>query len=188
MISLLLLQAGRITCYAAAGAVVAGLSGLVLAPSLTATSYRILQWSGALTLMWIGLSTAGMLPRLALPSIGMASLAAFFRPTLSALQVRPTLGPLALGVGWGLTPCPMVYAALFTSALTDSSATGAAWMLGFGLGTIPGVLAAALGISALARIRRGPLAETTAGLAIAGFGFATVYFGWPLSPLICAPN
>jgi len=187
IIQVLLLQAGRIACYAAAGAVVAGLSGAVVAPALTATSYRVLQWVAAVGLMWIGLSTAGMFPRLALPSRGLSFLTTVFRPLLTALQSRPAAGPLVLGFGWGLTPCPMVYAALFTAALTGSAASGALWMIGFGLGTVPGVVLAALGISALSRIRRGPVAEAAAGLAIAAFGFSTAYFGWPVSTLFCAP-
>lgn len=184
---LMLLQSGRVALYALAGAAIAGISTVALAPSLTATSFRALQWIAAIALMWFGLSTAGMLPRLALPGGASSASFSFLRPMLSAVQSRPVAGPLVLGMSWGLTPCPMVYAALFTAALTGAPAYGALWMLGFGLGTVPGVVAATLGVSALSRLRRGPLAEAAAGMAIAAFGFSTLYFGWPQSALLCAP-
>ena len=82
----------------------------------------------------------------------------------------------------------MVYAALLTSALAGSAANGAGWMLAFGLGTLPGVLGAAIGVSALSRVGRGPLADMMAGILIAVFGFATLYFGWPASSLLCFPQ
>jgi sulfite exporter TauE/SafE len=48
--------------------------------------------------------------------------------------------PFGLGAVWGLLPCGMVLAALFTS-LTSASATGGALqMLAFGLGTLPALL------------------------------------------------
>ena len=184
--TLLLLQTGRISTYALAGAAVAGVASLAIEPIATAMSFRALQWMGAAVLMWIGLSTAGMLPRPAIPSHTAASLAGFLEPVLAKLRSRPRLGPLALGFTWGLTPCPMVYAALFSAALTGSYSYGALWMLAFGAGTLPGVITAALGVSRLSRVRRGPAAELIAGLLIAAFGFSTLYFGGPVSGVLCA--
>ena len=184
--ALLLLQAGRITVYALAGGTVASLLTIAIDPALTATSYRVLQWLGALVLMWTGLATAGMLPRLAIPALsGSSGLSLSASRVLAPLQRHQTLGPVALGLSWGLTPCPLVYAALLSAALMGSFATGTAWMLGFGAGTLPGVLGAALGISSLPRLARSKTTETVAGLAIAGLGFSSVYFNWLPSALIC---
>jgi hypothetical protein len=184
-IALLLLQVGRIATYAIAGGVVAGLTSLTVDPTTTTYSFRGLQWIAAVGLMWLGLSTAGVLPRLALPAGGTAALTGLIDPLLAPLRRHRRLAPVALGLSWGLTPCPMVYAALFSAALTGSVYGGIAWMLAFGAGTLPGVLAAALGVSALARIRRGPAAETVAGLAIAALGFSSFYFGWPSAGALC---
>lgn len=187
--SLLLLQAGRIATYTLAGAAVAGISSLAIDPTATTATYRVLQWFGAVVLMWTGLATAGLMPRLASPGAGTWSMVAYFEPVLAPLRRHPRLGPLAMGISWGLTPCPMVYAALFTAALAGSAVNGALWMAAFGAGTLPGVIGAALGISALSRTplrfagRRG--AEMGAGLLIAGLGFATLYFGWPMAGVFC---
>ncbi|MEQ1576962.1 MAG: sulfite exporter TauE/SafE family protein [Hyphomicrobium sp.] len=183
--TLLLTQGGRIVTYAIAGGAAASLSSMTVDPNSTAMSYRVLQWLGAVVLMWAGLSTAGLLPRLSIPGGGGASLTAYLNPVLVRLRKHPRIGPFAVGVSWGFTPCPMVYAALFTAALAGSFAKGALWMLAFGLGTLPGVIGAALGISALSRKGRGPAAEMGAGVLIAAFGFATLYFGWPASNLFC---
>lgn len=184
--TLLLLQAGRIATYSIAGGAVASVASLAIDPESTATTFRVLQYVAALGLMWIGLSTAGMLPRLAIPGTNAsASLVTFLDPVIAPLRRHRILGPVALGLTWGLTPCPMVYASLFSAALTGSFAMGSLWMLGFGAGTLPGVLGAALGVSALQRLRKGPAAEMTAGLLITAFAFLTLYFGWPQS-LFCA--
>jgi len=184
--ALLLLQGGRITVYALAGGAVASLLTMAIDPALTANSYRMLQWLGAFVLMWIGLATAGMLPRAAISALaGESGLAAHAGRLLAPLKRQRTLGPLALGFSWGLTPCPLVYAALFSAALMGSFANGMAWMLGFGAGTLPGVIGAALGITRLPRLAKSKTTETIAGLAIAFLGFSSVYFNWLPSALIC---
>jgi hypothetical protein len=184
-VSLALLQAGRITTYAVAGGAVSAMASLTIDPSLTAPSFRALQWVAAVALMWVGLSTAGMLPRLALPGSATVALAGVVDPLITRLRRRAHLGPYVLGISWGLTPCPMVYAALVSAAITGSFAGGVLWMAAFGIGTLPGVVSAVLGVSSLSRIRRGPAAEIAAGLAIAGLGFSSLYFGWPTAGALC---
>ncbi len=188
LVTLLVLQAGRITTYAAAGAVVAGVIAVVVDPATTAWTFRILQWLGAFTLMWMGLATAGMLPRLAVPGGGTLSTTALLGPLVSRLRAYPRVSAYVMGLTWGLTPCPMVYAALMSATLAGSAYMGAVWMAGFGAGTLPGVLGAALGVSALSRVRKGPAAEMTAGLLVAAFGFVTLYFGWTPAHLFCRPQ
>lgn len=184
--ALVTLQAGRIMFYALAGAIFAGVAGMTIMPSLTAGTYKIAQWLSAATLMWVGLSMAGLLPRLAMPAgQSQSALATAATRVLGPMRGHPRLMPLALGATWGMTPCPMVYAALIPAALTGSIAGGAAWMLGFGLGTVPAVLGTALGLTALTRIRRWRGAEVVAGLAVAAFGLASVTAVWPVIAAWC---
>lgn len=185
LVPLFVLQAGRVTTYALAGAAVAGLTSLAVDPGTTAVSYRVLQWLAAVMLMWMGLSMAGMLPRLAVPGSVSTFAASLFSPLSARLRGNPVLSSYALGLTWGLTPCPMVYAALMSAPLVGTAGKGALWMAGFGAGTLPGVLGAALGVSGLMRLRKGPVAETIAGLAVAAIGFGTLYFGVPMAKLFC---
>jgi uncharacterized protein len=183
--AVILMQLGRISTYALAGGAVAGMSSLAVDPHSTEITYKLLQLISAIVLMWAGLSTAGLLPRVAGPGIRVPSMPVLLDPILEPARRHPRLSPLAAGVTWGLTPCPMVYAALFTAMLAGSFVKGALWMAAFGVGTLPGVIGATLGLSALSRTRRGPASELAAGALIAGFGFATLYFDWPVSNVLC---
>jgi hypothetical protein len=183
--TLLLLQAGRIATYTAAGGIVASIASLAVDPSTTALGYRVLQFAGAAVLMWLGFATAGLLPKFALPGSTTISVSTFAERAIAPLRRHKTVGPMAVGLTWGLTPCPMVYAALFTAAVSGSFLNGALWMLAFGFGTLPGVIGATLGVSALTRIKRSPAADVVSGVLIAGFGFSTLYFGWPASAIMC---
>ena len=185
--NVLLTHIGRVSAYAVAGALV----GSVGAPAVSwldrELAFRLVQWAGAVALMWIGLSTAGLLPplagldRLLLPlSVRVARVA---RPVSGRHA-----GALAAGLAWGLMPCAMVYGALFTAMLTGSAAAGATVMVAFGAGTLPGLLAAAAGIRSLAHAgNRRPL-RLAAGLMIGLLGFLTVWAPEGRPDAICAPG
>lgn len=183
---LLLPQAGRVFAYATAGAVLGAFgSGIAGAFDQTA-AYRALQWASAVALVWIGLSTAGLVPfplvfdRLAAP-IGTA---------LMGLSSRhPALGlgtPLAAGILWGFMPCAMVYGALFSAMLTGTGAGGATLMLGFGLGTVPAVVLTALGLVCLRDLARRRALARAIGLSLAAFGAASVFIS-PAGGVFCLP-
>jgi len=180
------LQGGRIAAYTTMGALV-GLAGsgafeLLLEPRLAA---RILQWAAAVSLMWIGLSIAGLMPAVAALNGPLTGLSGMASRLLAPARKRPFLAPLAAGVTWGMSPCPMVYGALFTSALTGSAVGGATLMAGFGIGTLPAVVASALGLASLPRLGARPWARAGIGLAIAALGFSTVYFKLPAMAPFC---
>lgn len=183
---LLSLQAGRIATYVVLGAAV-GLAGsaafsLMVDPALAS---RILQWAAAASLMWIGLSIAGLMPALPATGVPLAALSGVTSTLIAPMRRHPVLGPLSAGLSWGACPCPMVYGALFAAALTGSLSGGALLMAGFGAGTLPAVTASALGLSSLTRLRTQPWAHVGLGLAIAALGFSTVYFKWPVSAPLC---
>jgi sulfite exporter TauE/SafE len=173
-----------VAAYVLAGAAV----GAVGAPAIgwldREAAFRLLQWAGAVALMWIGLSTAGVMP-------AFASLDRLLMPIADRV-VRLTgrfqnraLAPFAAGMAWGLMPCAMVYGALFTAMLTGSPGGGSAVMLAFGLGTLPGLLATSFGVRALSVFGTLPPSRRMAGLAIALFGFLTVWISHPETAALC---
>ena len=182
------MQAGRISAYVALGGAVgligSGVFNTLIDPRLAA---QLLQWAAAVSLMWIGLSVAGLVPALAGLGAPLTSISTVATSALAPLRRHKVVGPYVSGLSWGLCPCPMVFGALFTAALTGTLSGGATMMLGFGAGTIPAVVASALGFTALSRFNKGPLTRVGAGLAIAAFGFATVYFMIPLTALCITP-
>jgi len=169
----LMLNLGRIASYCALGAAAAVAGSAVLSPETT-MNYRVLQYIGAAVLMWTGLAMAGMMPRLAVLDGAMTRLSDAVSQVTRPLQ-GTAAAPLGLGVLWGLNPCPMVYAAVFTASLTASPLGGLSVMAGFGLGTVPGVLASGLGLASLKGIKVSRGVQIAAGLLIAVLGFASLY-------------
>jgi sulfite exporter TauE/SafE len=60
-------------------------------------------------------------------------------------------GAIGLGLAWGWLPCGMTYSMLLLAATTASSATGAAVMLAFGLGTLPSMVTATVAFERMMR-------------------------------------
>jgi sulfite exporter TauE/SafE len=179
-----LTQLGRITAYATAGAAV----GLVGAPAIAwldrDVAFRLLQWAGAASLIWVGLSTAGLLPSITVLDRGFAAVSGSVARA-GVASPRRELVPFAAGLAWGMMPCAMVYAALFTAMLTGSGGGGALTMVAFGIGTLPGLIAASFGFRRLSTIVRGGPVRVAAGFAIALFGVATVFLAHPAAALFC---
>ena len=110
---------GRIIAYATAGAVVGWAGAPAIALLDREAAFRLLQWAGAASIIWVGLSTAGMVPSITILDRGFASLSASIGRAGATLP-RSEFAPIAAGMAWGMMPCAMVYAALFTAMLTGS--------------------------------------------------------------------
>ncbi|MGL4286910.1 MAG: sulfite exporter TauE/SafE family protein [Phreatobacter sp.] len=184
--TLLLTQVGRVLAYAGAGALLGAFGSGLAGAFDQALAYRMLRWAAALTLGWIGLSTARLLPPL-------ASFDRFAAPIGQRIVALSPMGPasaglpaLATGVAWGFMPCAMVYGALFTALLTGSGPGGFALMLGFGLGTLPAVVATAFAVTSVRDLGRSPLASAGIGLSIAGYGLLSLLIG-PAGTVLCLP-
>jgi uncharacterized protein len=181
---LLSAQAGRIASYALLGAAFgifgAGLYGIANFQA----AHAVLQWSAALTIVWTGLSVAGLVPamfgldRLLAPVAG--AVAGLRRGWLPVGYPRLVLA----GLIWGITPCAMVYAALFNSLLTGSVEGGVLMMTAFGLGTLPSVTLASFGIyrmgTSFRATRWGRLASGAALVAAGAVGLLLTVPGSPL--------
>ncbi|MBN8913827.1 MAG: sulfite exporter TauE/SafE family protein [Rhizobiales bacterium] len=182
-----LTHAGRIASYALAGTLVGAMGAPAVAWLDREIAFRLVQWAGAVALMWIGLSTAGLLPSLSLLDRLLAPLA-----NRLARTAVPRFGryPTALmgGLAWGMMPCAMVYGALFTAMLSGSAAGGASVMAAFGAGTLPGLIAATAGFGALAAIGARQNLRRIAGIAIGILGFLTVWVPHSKTDVICAPG
>lgn len=182
---LTLAQAGRVTSYMLAGAVL-GYAGAELYGAFDrAGAFRILQWLGAVVLIWLGLTFAGLLPMPAPVDRAVARVSAALARALAPLQ-SSAAGPYVAGLTWGVIPCPMVYAALFTAMLTGTATGGIIFMAGFGLATVIPVFLTAFGVTTLASLEARGRARVAIGVAIALFGASTIVPGSPTNGLICA--
>lgn len=130
-------NAGRVSSYAAAGAL-AGLLGAGAYALGAAPAQQLLQGAASLMLILIGLYLAGATGAAA----WLERLGAPLWRRLQPLAVRLRAHSFAAGLVWGWLPCGLVYGALATAAAAGSAAGGALAMASFGLGTLPWLLGA----------------------------------------------
>lgn len=165
-------HAGRVTTYLVLGSM-AGLVGETLS---TWGLGRALAITAGLLLL---LAAAGSLVPHKLRGWGAAPAALATRACAMAgrwSRLHPVAGPALAGAANGLLPCGLVYSALLTAAAMGTAASAMALMTGFGLGTIPALVAltmaatsSAFGIrSRLRRLTPVLLALTAAMLLVRG--------------------
>lgn len=128
---------GRLTTYAALGATVGALGARLPGPGWIPTLL-----AGGLTL-WFALSLAGLAPSWAPTLPGLQKAAS------SALSKGGALGAYGLGATTALLPCGLVWAALGMPLGVGTALGGATTMIAFGLGTVPLLAAASVGLRRL---------------------------------------
>ena len=166
---------GRISSYAAAGAAAGALGGLgaYMAGALPIQSFLYL--AANLVLVATGLYFLGAGAWLSrVESLG-APLWRRIQPFAArALQARAGGDSLGrnwfAGVLWGWLPCSLVYGALAASVFAGGPLEGAAAMLGFGLGTLPNLMAAGYAAGRLQRWMRRRAVRAAAGSTVIAFG------------------
>jgi len=156
-------NAGRISTYAGAGAIVSFLGAVSYATVLP--GQQALGIATAVIMLLMGLYMLGLGSVLApLERLGAPLWRRLMPLAAKLLPARTGLQAYSAGVLWGFLPCAMVYAALGAAAFAGGPARGALAMLAFGLGTLPFLLAAGW-IASHARAWR-----TAAGAVLLGFG------------------
>ena len=154
-----LLNAGRISGYALAGALVSAFGGALVRAAEAPAWQAAWRVALGLALMSIALRVAGAGDRWN----GLARIGATLWRALAPLQRR--LVPartwprrFALGVLWGWLPCGLSSSLLFVAWLQADVVNGALVMLSFGAGTMPAMVpltwSGARGAAALAGRRR----------------------------------
>jgi len=175
--ALVAVHAGRVTAYAMLGAMAGGFGTLAVTGLDPELGHRLLRWAAALSLGWIGLSMAGLLP-------GPTALA---RLAPACRLGWPGHGGSAFlaGLGWGLLPCGMVYGALIYAMFTGSFLSGALVMAGFGIGTLPGLAGASVCFSTLRSMREDRRSRAVIGSGIALFGLVSLIDTGPAFRAAC---
>jgi len=158
----LLLQSGRVTSYVALGALAGGLGSTAIGSLDPGLGHQLLRWAAALSLGWIGLAMTGLIPSPAF--LGHAGPGRHVMRLM--LRLPATARRVAGGLAWGLLPCGMVYGALLFAMFAGTALGGALVMLGFGLGTLPSLIAASLGLARVQAFLRVRGAKKWIGAAV----------------------
>lgn len=165
-------NAGRIASYALAGAAAGALGGGAAELFGLWFDWQLaMQIAASVLLVLVGIHLARVAaPLAALESLGRP-LWRRIQPMASRLLPFDTPArALAAGLAWGWLPCGLVYAALAIAALAGGAMPGALVMLGFGLGTLPWLLAAGVGFVRWREALRRPAWRLAVGGLVLGWG------------------
>jgi sulfite exporter TauE/SafE len=166
-------NSGRITSYAVAGAIAGavGEAGLLLNNVLPVQ--LALYVAANLMLVALGLYLAGVTRLLSPVEALGARLWRIVSPLGRRWLPAHTAGrAYRLGLVWGWLPCGLVYSVLATAIFTGDTASGAAIMLAFGLGTLPNLMLAGLFWRRLKDFFAHAAVRTGAGALVLGLGIA----------------
>lgn len=166
-------NAGRIMSYTVAGAL-AGVIGSQAAKFSLGTALPVGGIIAGLFMIALGLYLAGWWH--ALTAIERAGFYIWKRIEPLGRRFLPAKTPsraFGLGLVWGWLPCGLVYSALTLSMVSASPRQGALIMLGFGLGTLPMLVAMGGAAGHLMALVRRPAIRQVAGVAIILFGVYT---------------
>jgi hypothetical protein len=165
---ILLFNTGRISSYAAGGALAGTLGALGWYSSGAQAALLVLA---NVVLVFVGLHLAGVAgPVRAAERLG-APLWRRVQPLAARLMRTPGLAAAyGAGLAWGWLPCGLVYGALTAAAFAGSTAAGAAAMIAFGLGTLPWLFAAGVAAARLRAWLARRAVRLAVGGAVLGFG------------------
>ena len=147
---LLTFNAGRLVSYTMIG-FIAGVLGAMLA--LNMHMLMLLRSVAAVMLILMGLYVGQWWTGLSKVEVIGSSLWSRLSPVANSLRQKSGLQEtFLLGMLWGWLPCGLVYSALTWSMSSADPKLAAILMFGFGLGTLPSMLAAGLFAYQLRRI------------------------------------
>ncbi|MFK7895550.1 MAG: sulfite exporter TauE/SafE family protein [Myxococcota bacterium] len=176
----LLYSAGRVTSYALAGAVVGALGHRFAEQTGLQMALRLI--AGALIVLF-GLHVAGWWNGLAWTERAGAIAWRRLMPWARRLgEPDRAWKVFSLGMIWGWLPCGLVYAGLAGASASGGAGLGAAFMVCFGLGTLPALLPVSALSDRVGHVLRNRAARRAAGALLIAFGFVAV--GGALMPMM----
>jgi len=126
-----LFHTGRLISYVLVGAFAGGLGKKILNPNSDSILTQVSSLLFALTMFWMAYRLWKNKPlHINLPFVAL----------FKNLNRLSFLRPLALGLMIVFIPCGWLYGFILSAAATGSSTLGGLWMLGFWVGTVPGLL------------------------------------------------
>tara|TARA_R110001583_G_scaffold21749_1_gene82309 strand:+ start:148 stop:816 length:669 start_codon:yes stop_codon:yes gene_type:complete len=174
---LLLFNLGRITSYSIAGLIVS-LLGLWLADSHQ-IAQQILRSIAGVLLLLMGFYVARWWMLLTRLESAGQFIWRYIQPmTRKLIPIKSKPQALALGLLWGWLPCGLIYSTLAWVAANGEPALGALTMFCFGLGTLPGILAAGIFAQQLNKLISHSYFRQLAGALLICYGIWTLFAIW----------
>ncbi|MEI6380055.1 MAG: sulfite exporter TauE/SafE family protein [Cyanobacteriota bacterium ELA615] len=156
----ILLNLGRVLSYTLVGAGIGAVGSIIVAGIGSELREYLVKITGII-LIWMGLIQIKpkWLPKFPIvhPLLKDGLHQSLSSAMLKLSNSSHQLMPLLLGVVWGLIPCGFLYIAQIKAAETGDIFHGALIMFGFGLGTLPSMLAVGIWGSRLSSSKRSQL-------------------------------
>ncbi|VAW67592.1 Heavy-metal-associated domain (N-terminus) and membrane-bounded cytochrome biogenesis cycZ-like domain, possible membrane copper tolerance protein [hydrothermal vent metagenome] len=163
---------GRIFSYALAGGLMGSLGWLLSVWSDIRFMQLLLQLIAGLFMLLMGLYISGWWMGLVKLERAGAYVWKYIKPVAhKVLPIKSPVQAALLGLLWGWLPCGLVYSVLVWSVSAGSFQQGALLMLGFGLGTLPNLLAMGLFAGQLKTFVQYRAVRTLAGGVVMAFAF-----------------
>ncbi|MCB9743091.1 MAG: sulfite exporter TauE/SafE family protein [Alphaproteobacteria bacterium] len=156
---------GRLLTYAILGAGAGALGGSVPGPGWAGTFVAVVL------LVWFSGRLAGVFPAAPIPTHRLVGAGG------ALLRQAGFTARFSFGLLNGLLPCGLVYAALALPVSSADPALGAALMLAFGLGTVPGLSVAMYGLRRFAI--RSIWGRRALGLGVLALGVGALFIRMP---------
>lgn len=135
-------HAGRVCTYTAIGALVGWLGSAIAFTDAVGGATLLVLLASDLFIVLVGLANSRLLPLPAFLDHATPRVAHLLATAVRCCSTWPMLlRAFPLGLLLGLIPCGYVYALAITAAQSGSALQGALTMFGFGLGTVPALLA-----------------------------------------------
>jgi hypothetical protein len=164
---LLAYNAGRITSYSVAGALLGAIGQAAVVLPRIQQGQAWLSVVAGLFMIALGLYLGGWWRGLAYLEQAGGLLWRRIEPYgRRFLPVRDWRGAWLLGLLWGWLPCGLVYSMLVWALAAGSPAQGALLMASFGAGTLPTLLAVGATAGRLTRVIQNPRVRQAAGVLV----------------------
>lgn len=164
---IVLLNLGRIASYVLIGALMGALSQAGGLLDHTRSIQTVLLLFANVLLLLTGLYLAGLSRAAALVEHIGKPVWRRLNPVLNRLlPIRSATSCVAVGMLWGWLPCGLVYNAALYALGSGSAVQGGAYLLAFGLGTLPNLLAAGIFAAQLRGFLQKRVVRLAAGLMV----------------------
>lgn len=164
---ILLLNLGRLGSYVLIGALMGALSQMGSLLQQTHDVQRILLIFANVLLLLMGLYLAGLFAAVSRIDALGKPIWRQLSPLLNRLlPIQSAPASLAVGALWGWLPCGLVYNAALYALGSGSAGQGALYLLAFGLGTLPNLLAMGLFATQLKTLLQQKKVRLGAGLLV----------------------
>lgn len=170
---------GRIFSYTLVGALAGAFGSGLLFRLSPQYGHTILLLSATALMVAVGLYLAGWFPALAYIEKAGAPIWKKLEPLgRKLLPVAHPWQALLYGLIWGWLPCGLVYSALFIALGQGGMMQGGLFMLLFGLGTLPAVMATGIFADQILRFSRNLQLRILAGVLLILFALTGLIINW----------